>query len=113
MILDELISNAATTLALILGISFPIIRYKCRKRHNLIPYFKYDALMHDIASGCMLPFLALVLLSTIITEIKPDKHAIMMAAGYAIAMSLVDLFKDVLYTQSVEVTKLESNKDIT
>lgn len=88
--MSEILNEIALFLGIIGAVLVPLIRYRCRKNKDIIPYFQYEVLVHDVANGFAFPQYFLIMMSAFFKEILVDRHMLVLASLSAIVLVIMD-----------------------
>lgn len=88
--MSEILNEIALFLGIIGAVLVPLIRYRCRKNIDIIPYFQYEVLVHDVANGFAFPQYFLIMMSAFFKEILVDRHMLVLASLSAIVLVIMD-----------------------
>lgn len=111
MLLDNVNQNALL-LGLLVAFVVPLVRCYLRWKKDIKPFFQREILRHDLMNGFSLPFFFLILISPFFDSIKIDDSTLMVTAGYAITLVIMDTIDNgrspCMRTRSTDINQ---NKD--
>lgn len=90
--IHEIINSIFVFIGITCAIALPVIRYNCRKKAGIDPFFQWELLRHDVPNGYMLPQFFIILLSPLSGGyLVSDKKALIMCGIYAIVLAISDV----------------------